>query len=290
VTSALHSHALPKLEIRAPEMPGGTAAPLVDREIMRVFREWVVQPSGVKEPTVLAINLEGRFPSASVLTELVVPLGQAARAQTLGPLAVVICTSDDGVREVLRALAERLELTLYVAPSPDRIVEAEPLGPLTPAEHQTLATLHRVGGRATVATFADAAGLTPSAATNRLTGVLAKGLVQRIDRSRRDGALFLDPRVASPGEDPADPTSGDFALPEPMRRDVQALAEMQGREPGAVLAAAWQEFLATHRDQLAADHRDLQDAMSRGDQGVMASISKRYAKKQARARADRLSG
>src|SRR4051794_13633605 len=110
MTSVLNSHRLPRLEVRAPKMPGGTAAPLVDSELIREFRSWVLEASGVKEPTVLAINLEGRFPSAAALMELIVPLGEVARARTLGPLAVVLCTTDEGVRETVRAVASSRHL------------------------------------------------------------------------------------------------------------------------------------------------------------------------------------
>jgi predicted transcriptional regulator len=249
----------------------------------------LVKASGVTEPTVLAINIEGRLLSPGVLVEFVVPLGQAARARTFGPLAIVLCTSDEGTRDILRAIAESHNLALFVAPSPDKLSEAEPLGPLTATEVETLDVVRRLGGRVTVANFAQATKLEATAATNRLVNVFKKGYVQRVERSRRDGVLFVDPRAATPSEDPADPTSGDFSLPEPMRRDVKALADMQGREPSAVLATAWQKFLSTQKDQLAADHRALQDAMKRGDKDELARLSKRFAKKQAQARAERLS-
>ncbi len=288
MNSLLHSHRLPLLELRAPFTPDGTAGPLLDRGLMARFRKWLL-PSGVREPTVLALNLEGRFPSASVLLELVVPLGQAARGRTLGPLAVVLCTEDEGMREVLRSLAQTYDLALFVAPSVERLSEAEPLGSLTPTEHETLDVLRRLGGRVTVANFAQATGLEPSAATNRLVNVFQKGFVHRVERPRREGLLFVDPRAGTPKEDPADPTSGDFSLPQPLRSDVKALAGMQGSEPGALLASAWHEFLDTHKDQLAADHDALRAAIKSGDKDELARFSKRYSKKQAEARAARLS-
>lgn len=289
MTTALYSHRLPRLEFYAPYMPAGTVGPLLDRHEMARFREWVLKPSGVREPTVLALNLEGRFPSASVLLELVLPLGQAVRGRTLGPLAVVLCTSDEGTRDVLRALAGTYDLALFVAPSLERLKEAEPLGALTATEQETLEVLRGIGGRATVAKFADATGLEPSAASNRLVNVSQKGFVHRVERPRRDGILFLDPRAAKPYEDPADPTSGDFSLPQSLRRDLQALAEMQGSEPGPLLASAWHQFLDTHKETLVADHDRLRSSIKEGDQLELMRFAKRYTKKQAEARADRLS-
>jgi len=269
-------------------MPGGTVGPLVDREQVARFREGLLAPSGVEEPTVVALNLEGRFPSGAALLELVLPLGHAARGRTLGPLAFVLCTEDAGTRDVLRALAETYDLAIFVAPSVDRLSEAEPLGALTATERETLEVLRRLGGRVSVGSFAHATGLEPSAATNRLANVSQKGFVHRVERPRREGLLFVDPRAAAPAEDAADPTSGDFSLPEPIRRDVKALADMQGQEPGALLASAWHEFLDSHKDQLAVDHDQLRAAMKRGDTDELTRFSKRYSKKQAAARAARL--
>ncbi len=278
--SSLRSHRLPHLEVRGPD----TTGPLDDVERIRQFREALLQPSGVSEPTALVINLEGRFPTPSVLLELIIPLAQAARAGTYGPLALIVCTQDEGTRTVLRALAETRDLALYLAPSPDELEAAEPAGPLTPTERQTLGLLHRLGGRTTISSFARTAGLEANAATNRLTNVLSKGFVQRVERSRREGQLFLDPRAARPKEDPADPTSTDFTVPEAVRSDVRALAEMQAREAGPLLADAWLEFLNTHRGYLAEEHERLAELVKRGDTEGLAEVGRRYAKKQAQAR------
>ena len=280
--SYLHSHALPHLFVKGP----ATTGPLDDVAKIRRFRdEELVVPSGVSEPTTLVLNLEGRYPTPSVLVELVLPLARAAKAGRYGPMTLVVCTQDDGARTVLRALAEAEDVPMFVAPSPRELDEAEPIGSLTLTERETLEVLHRLGGRSTIATFAQEAGLEANAATNRLVNVMNKGFVQRIERPRRQGGqLFLDPRAARPSEDPADPTSGDFEAPEPVRRDFRALAEMQAREPGAYLANAWQEFLSEHRDYLAAEHERLAGLVKRQDKARLAEVGRRDAKKQAQAR------
>jgi hypothetical protein len=279
VVSYLDSHRLPRLELRGP-----TAGPLDDVGWIRGFRESLLQPSGVAEPTVLAVNLEGRFPTPSVLLELVIPLAQAARSGQYGPLALVVCTPDEAVRTMLRALAQTHDLALFVARSPEELEFAEPIGALTPGEHETLNIVHSLGGRTTVSRFASAAGLEANAATNRLVNVYQKGFVQKVDRPRREGQLFLDPRAAVPGEEPADPTSGDFDVPEPIRRDVRALAEMQGREPGALLADAWREFLGRHSEHLAAEHERLAELVKNDDEQAVAAFGRRHAKKRSQAR------
>jgi len=276
----LESHRLPHLFVRAPD----TTGPLLDVAQIRQFRNDLLMPSGVSDPTVLMINLEGRFPTAGVLVELIMPLAQAARAGTYGPLAVVVCTQDESVRTVVRALAQTHDLPMYLAPSPRELGEAEPAGSLTPTERETLEVLHRLGGRTTISTFAQATGLQSNAATNRLVNVLNKGFTQRVDRAGRQGQLYLDPRSARPAEDAADPTSGDFGVPEPVRRDVRALTEMQVREPGPYLANAWREFLAEHPAYLAAEHERLAQIVKDKNADALAEVGRRYAKKQAQAR------
>jgi hypothetical protein len=145
--------------------------------------------------------------------------------------------------------------------------------------------LGRLGGRLTVANFAEETGLEANAATNRLMNVTQKGYVHRIERPGREALLFLDPRAARPPEDPADPTSADFSLPEPLRRDVQALAEMRELEPGEPLAAAWHEFFEARKEELEAEHASMREAIKRGDKEELARLARRFAKKQAEARA-----
>lgn len=281
--SYLESHRLPHLFVRGPD----TTGPLDDVAAIRRFRDDLLKPSGVSEPSVLVVNLEGRFPTTSVLLELIMPLALAARAGTYGPLALVVCSQDDAVRTVIRALAQMNDVAIFLARSPSDLDEAEAAGSLTPTELETLEVLHRLGGRSTISTFAEATGLESNAATNRLVNVLNKGFVQRVDRPRRQGHLFLDPRAARPSEDPADPTSGDYDVPEVVRRDVRALTEMQVREPGAHLANAWHEFLAEHGDYLAAEHERLADLVKRQDKEGLAEVGRRDARKQAQARREK---
>lgn len=277
--SIVQSHHLPNLEVRAPELLGQTVRPLVDRTAAEAFRNWLIQPSGVGEPTVIAVNLEGRFPSATVLKEIVVPLGRIARSGSSGPLTVVICTREEGTRDVVRALAQTYDLALFWAPSAEELSEAEPLGPMTVTDSETLEIVSRLGGRVTVSGFADAASLEANAASNRLMSVVQKGFIHRVERPRRHGILFVDPRAATPTEDPADPTSGDFLVSHPLRRDIRALSEMQSREQGNVLANAWQELLVTHKDELSREHSTLAEAMKRDDHTELSKVAQRYTKK-----------
>lgn len=282
IMSSLESHRMPRLELRGP-----TTGPLDDVAVNRRFREELVKPSGVEEPTALVLNLEGRFPSTAVLIELVLPLAQAAKSGAYGPLALVVCTRDEAVRVVLRALAQANALPMFLAASPGELHDAEPAGPLTATERETLEVLHRLGGRASVSTFAEATSLEPNAATNRLVNVVNKGFTQRVERPGRQGQLFVDPRAARPAQEPLDPTSADADVPELVRSDVRALMEMQAREPGPNLANAWQEILAKHREYFSAEHERLADMVKDDDRAGLAETGRRFAKKQAEARQDR---
>lgn len=212
---------------------------VLDPGQIAAYRDALVQPSGVQEPTVLAINLEGRFPLAEVLHELVVPLARAARSGSLGPLMLVICTPSAKLRDTLEALAERHKLALFVAPSPERVAEAEPIGDLTTTERETLETLRRLGGSVNVTAFAQASGLSAQAANNRLVNLVQKGFVARADRARSEGLIYMDPNAVRVNEVPPQ-------LPPLLEREAEIFAAVRGSSPGELVAAAWSEWLNAH--------------------------------------------
>jgi HPt (histidine-containing phosphotransfer) domain-containing protein len=249
--------------------------------------EWAkwIRASGVREPTVLAINLEGRFATPAALIELVAPLAQSVSSGQYGQLALVFCTPDEATKAVLAALAEAHGATFFIANSIEELREAEPAGPLTAGERETLRMLRELGGRTTASVFAAEASLEPSAANNRLVNVSEKGLVQWQDRPRPEGKLYFDPRTAIPAEDPADPTAADFELPEEVRNDMRALAELRGSDTRSLYAEALGEFLSRNNDYLSEEHERLRRALAENDTDALRSTTRRHAKKQAAARA-----
>jgi hypothetical protein len=235
----------PRLEERKPPSTGPIN--------IAFFREsQVVNPSGVKEPTVVALDLAEWTPSVPELVELVVPLAQGARSGHLGPLALVLCTSDQPTRDVLRALAETYDLAMFLAPAVNRLGEAEPLGVLTPTERQTLDVMQRLGGVVSVAKFAEATRLAAPAATNRLVSVAQKGFVQKVERPRQAGAVFLDPRAAIPANQPHFPE-----LQARRRRELEIFAAVAGRSPEDMMASAQTEYLEEHGSAPPADEHGL---------------------------------
>lgn len=277
VLSNLEIHALPELERRSP-----TAGPLTDVSAISSFIAGLVKPSGVGVPTALVLNLEGRFPSANAIYELIVPLGRAIQAKAHGEVALVIATPDPVLRAVVSAIAESNGLCMFVTPSADSVDLAEPVGSLSPSDIQTLSVLRQLGGRATVSAVAQAAALDHKAAGNRLDSLDQRQLVLRVDRPRRQGNVYLDPRAAAAREEPSDPLSAEFGLPPDLRSHVSALAAMQGREPAAVLADAWNEFISKHASDLSREYERVADMMRQGDKKGVADYTARHASRRAR--------
>jgi hypothetical protein len=253
-----------------------------------LWSQWL-RPSGVESPSVLAVDLEGRFPTPAALVDLVLPLANATSGGSFGQLALIFCTSDEATKTLLRALADAHGVSFFIADSVDAIREAEPAGPLTPAETETLERLRDLGGRTTVSVFATDASLEPSAANNRLMALHEKGLLPWEERSRREGNLFLDPRYAV-SEEPADPTAPDYGLPEEVRSDLRALAEMQGRDPNSLYAEAVKDFVDRHSEHLSREHAEMQKAIADDDDEAIKAVARRYARKQAQARRRAKSG
>jgi predicted transcriptional regulator len=269
---------------------GPTGGLIDDPRVIDSFRTSALGESEAHAPSVLAINLEGRFFTTPVLYNLVVPLGQAVQNRTHGDVKLIFATPDQSVRETIRALAEAYALPLYLADSISRLAEAEAVGPLTAGEHDTIDLMRRLGGRVTVAQFAEEANLEQPAAANRLNSVVAHNFVHRVDRPRSEGHLYMAPWVAAPREDPADPTSGDFRLSEQLRSDVRELAEAQGRTPEEVYSEALEAFLERHRAELAAQHAEVARMMKAGDSAGVATYAKSFSKKRAVESARRAKG
>jgi hypothetical protein len=266
----------PHLVVRSP-----TGGVLEDPRDIDRFRTEVLGKSEVHAPSVVAINLEGRFPTIAVLYSLVIPLGQAA---------LIFATPEPATRDVIRALAEAYQLPLYLASSINQLSQAEPVGPLTAGEHDTIDLMRRLGGRVTVAQLADLGGLEQPAAANRLNAVVARNLVHRVDRPRNEGHLYMAPWVAAPHGDPADPTSADFHVSEQMRADVRKLAEAQGRAPEEVFSEALEAFLERHKAELSEEHGEVAQMMKAGDREALGAYAKRYNKKRASESARRAKG
>ncbi len=168
-----------------------------DKDAVASWRDYNYPATAMASgPTTVVLDLAGSEFTAAALRELVVPLGQRLRGGVFGDVRFVIAASDPADAEVISLWAREHELPLFVSASaePHDVARARPVGALTPTEIETLDELGRIGGAATVAALAGQVGLELTAANNRLVGLARKGYVYRLDRPRRRGDLFVDPR------------------------------------------------------------------------------------------------
>lgn len=283
--SNLRIHSLPELYVRAPD----TAGPLTSSPEYARFIDRLIAPTGARVPTALVVNLEGRFPSASVVFDLVVRLGKEVTSRKHGEMSLVLATPDPALASVIRALAEANDVSLFVAQSVDDIESAEPVGRLTAADLETLRVLSELGGRASVGSLAKAAAIDHTAAGNRLATLDKKQLVLRVDRPKRQGNVYLDPRIASASarDEPLDPLSPDANTPSSVVIDARALASLQRTEKPKAVAEGWREFLEKHADEMARQHAEAAKTMRAGGKPPVKTYATRQASSGARSRSRR---
>ncbi len=148
-------------------------------------------------PQVLVLDLEGIAFTPSALQELVLPLAQRIRGGEYGMVRFVVSTTDPGVGDFIRYMAQAHNLPLYLSESPFDLRGGNPLGVLTSTKKNTLNTVSAMGGQVTASGLASAEGITPNAATNRLVNLDREGYLIRQPRGRRDGDLYVEPRAAT---------------------------------------------------------------------------------------------
>lgn len=64
-------------------------------------------------------------------------------------------------------------------------------------------------------------------------------------------------------------------IPEEIDAPIKAIAAMQGRVAGEVLADAWREYIENHREEFAAEFERAAHAVRTGDADAMASLMNR---------------
>ena len=171
---------------------------LKDQDVAADIRDFIAaQLRSSDSPQVLVLDLGGSAFTPLALQELILPLAQRIRGGEYGVMRLVISTSDPGVGNYIRYMAQALELPLYLSPSPSNLWEGHPVGGLTETERGTLDTIIAFGGRVTASSLAAIEGIRPSAATNRLVKLDREGYLLRQPRGRRDGDIYIEPRSAT---------------------------------------------------------------------------------------------
>lgn len=266
-----------------------------DRTQMAEWRQSEFPVTAGASRSVAWINLEGGLFSPGALEEFFLPLTRDIRNGLYGPLVLIVVSSDEATVGYLEGLAQRHDLSFFLVPSTDApLDQARPAGALSTTEIQTLDLVRNAAGEVTSSHLAGLGGMEVNAAVNRLTRLAGKGYLYRVPRARRDGDVFLDPRVGaersrSPhlmmqGIPAASPpaASPELQLPDDIRRSVRALADAEGSEPGEVLVRAWLEFAARHHNQLDAESEGVGRMMLDGDVEGLAA----YANEGSRQRAE----
>ena len=171
---------------------------LKDRNVAADIRDCIAaQLNPSDSPQVLVLDLGGSAFTPSALQELILPLAQRIRGGEYGTVRLIISTSDPGVGDSIRYMAQALQLPLYLSPSPFNLWEGNPVGDLTETERGTLDTIVAMGGRVTASRLAATESIKPSAATNRLVNLDREGYLVRQPRGRREGDLYIEPRSAT---------------------------------------------------------------------------------------------
>ena len=171
---------------------------LKDREVAAYIRDnLATRLAPFDDPQVLVLDLAGSAFTPSALQELILPLAQRIRGGEYGTVRLVISTTDPGVGDFIRYMAQAHQLPLYLSPSPFDLEEGTPVGDLTRTEKSTLDTIIVLGGQVTASRLAATEGIKPSAATNRLVNLDREGYLVRQLRGRREGDVYIEPRSAT---------------------------------------------------------------------------------------------
>ena len=171
---------------------------LKDRKLAALTRDRLATQLNLLDDTqVLILDLAGIAFTPSSLQELVLPLAQRIRGGEHGTVRLVISTTDPGVADFIRYMAQAHQLPLYLSQSPFDLREGTPVGDLTKTAKNTLDTIVVLGGQVTASRLAATEGIKPSAAANRLANLDRDGYLVRQARGRREGDVYLEPRSST---------------------------------------------------------------------------------------------
>ena len=145
-------------------------------------------------PMLGVLHLGAARPTARVLRDMVVTIGEDVKAGRYGDFTLFICSEDEDTRFVIGDIATSSNVAMFVCSSSMEFDHAEPVGVLTVKDHETLRLVSEVGGTVTALAFADHVGIEKTAAGNRLVSLQKKGYLQRVGRPHPAGDLFVDPR------------------------------------------------------------------------------------------------
>jgi hypothetical protein len=175
-------------------VPAGTGSAVWDDpDAGRLIRRFL-EPDRRHGPMVGIVHLGAVRPTPNVLRDVVLTVGEDVKAGRYGQFALVISSSDDATRCVIRDMAAAQDVAMFVCESPYALDEAEPVGTLTMKDRDTMALVLQAGGTVTAMQLSGQLGIEPTTAGNRLVSLHRKGYLQRVERPHPVGDLFIDPR------------------------------------------------------------------------------------------------
>ena len=162
-----------------------------------------IPPTHPQSPTVVMVDLNDAFPTWDVLQAYLLPVAEDIKRGKLGDAVLVATSGNAGTRQLLQSWAVENEIPIYLAPylppaaNQTGLPSAQPAGPLTPSDKETLDAISDMGGRVRASQLARRLGIQLTAASNRLSALHKKGYILRTDKPGRDGDEFIDPRFPS---------------------------------------------------------------------------------------------
>jgi hypothetical protein len=187
-------HVVPRPQIRVVALGTGRGV-WTDRHEAARWRDLYFPPTAVERPTIAILDLTGVFPTPGVLQDFILPIAQGVRGGVYGPLMLVVRTHDDGVADFLSYLAKQYGLSIFTISSAEPSSGVQAVGNLTSTDQTTLHLMVQLGGTVTASELARTVGIEPTAAGNRLVNLFKKGFLFRVAQPRREGDVFVEPRV-----------------------------------------------------------------------------------------------
>ena len=147
-------------------------------------------------PMLGVLLMDAARPTPGVLRDLVVTVGEDAKAGRYGNFSLFICSEDDDTRSVIGDVAASRNFAIFVCSSSADLKDAEPVGALTAKDRETLRLVSQAaGGTVTALSLAEQVNIEKTAAGNRLVSLQKKGYLQRVEQPHPAGDFFVDPRA-----------------------------------------------------------------------------------------------
>lgn len=180
-------------------VPAGTGSAVWDDPHSEHMIQRFMPHNRGQEPCVGIVYLGNARPTPGVLRDVVIRVGEDAKAGRYGACSsIFICSQDEATRAVISDIAAQQNVAVFVNSSALSFQDAEPAGGLTAKDRETLDLVLKAGGTLTAMEFARRQGIEQTAAGNRLVSLHKKGYLQRVERPHPTGDLFIDPRSVRP--------------------------------------------------------------------------------------------